>query len=212
VGDPDSSRGFQRFVDWSNSVVREEEIALRRFMEAPVVNPTAMLRKETMHTHGLYRQGDFPEDYEMWLRWLDRGVRIAKIPEVVLEWHDSAGRLTRTDPVYSDEAFYRIKSEYLSRWLKENNPFHPVVWVWGASRISRRRALMLEKEGIRIDAWVDIKQSRQLDRALVHYRDLPPPGKAFLLTYIRYVDHREKILEFLLERGYTEGRDFLMVS
>jgi glycosyltransferase involved in cell wall biosynthesis len=212
VGDPQKSRGFQRYVDWSNSVVSAEQISLRRFMEAPVVNPTAMWRRETMDSHGLYRQGDFPEDYEMWLRWLDRGVRIAKIPEPVLDWYDSAGRLTRRDPVYSDEAFYRIKSRYLARWLREYNPFHPKVWVWGASRISRRRARLLEGEGIRIDTWVDIKTSRQLEKNLVHYADLPEPGKAFLLVYMRHEDQREKILEYLQARQYSEGNDFLLVS
>ena len=98
-----------------------------------------------MEQQGLYLSGDFPEDYEMWLRWLDRGVKIAKVAEVVLDWHDSEGRLTRTHPIYSDRAFYDIKSKYLAGWLEQNNPFHPLVAIWGASRISRRRAKILEQ-------------------------------------------------------------------
>jgi glycosyltransferase involved in cell wall biosynthesis len=143
VGDPQSTGGFKRFVDWSNSIITHEEIFHRRYIEAPIVNPTAMWRRETMERHGLYHSGEFPEDYEMWLRWLDQGVKIAKVSEVVLDWHDSEGRLTRTHPIYSDQAFYQIKSQYLAKWLAENNPYHPEVWVWGASRISRRRARIL---------------------------------------------------------------------
>jgi hypothetical protein len=212
VGDPATSGGFQRFVDWSNSLVTHRQIYLNRFIEAPVVNPTAMWRRQTMEQHGLYKQGDFPEDYEMWLRWLDAGVRIAKVPEVVLDWNDSPGRLTRSDPLYSDQSFYRIKSRYLAKWLEQHNPFFPGVWVWGASRISRRRARVLEQEGIRIDAYIDTKSSRQLDTEVVFYRDLPAAGKGFILTYIRQMDNRDKIRDYLEDLGYVEGKNYLMVS
>jgi glycosyltransferase involved in cell wall biosynthesis len=212
VGDPETTGGFRRFVEWSNSLVSYEDIYRRRFIEAPIVNPTAMWRRETMDRHGLYRAGDFPEDYEMWLRWLDRGVKIAKVPEVVLKWKDSPGRLTRTHPIYSDKAFYRIKSHYLARWLEENNPYYPQVAIWGASRISRRRASILQDAGIRIETYIDTKKSRQLDRAVIYYEDLPYSGSMFILTYIRQMDNREKIQAFLEERGYAEGKDYLLVS
>ena len=212
VGDPQTTGGFSRFVDWSNSVITYEQIFSRRFIEAPVVNPSAMWRRETMEQFGLYLSGDFPEDYEMWLRWLDRGVKIAKVPEVVLDWHDSEGRLTRTHPIYSEKAFYEIKSKYLAKWLSDYNPYHPGVWVWGASRISRRRSKILEQHGVRIDAYIDTKRVRQLEREVIYYEDLPPAGKCFILTYIRQMDNREKIQAFLLERGYAEGENYLLVS
>ncbi len=212
VGDPQTTGGFSRFVDWSNSVISYEEIFLRRFIEAPIVNPTAMWRRETMEQFGLYHSGEFPEDYEMWLRWLDQGVKIAKIPEVILDWHDSEGRLTRTHHIYSDRAFYEIKSSYLAKWLSAHNPFFPGVWIWGASRISRRRAKILEQQGVRVDAYIDTKRSRQIDREVIFYEDLPPAGEGFILTYIRQMDNREKIQRFLEERGYVEGKDYLLVS
>jgi len=125
VAHSEKTAGFARFVDWSNSIQSFEEIYNNRFIELPVVNPTLMWRRQTGEMHGLYRAGDFPEDYEMILRWLDKGVKIVKIPEVVLQWYDSDTRLTRTNENYSDKAFYKIKSRYLASWLEKNNPFHP---------------------------------------------------------------------------------------
>ncbi len=211
---PDHSQreGFRRYVDWSNSVMSYEEISTRCFIESPIVNPTAMWRKEIFTIHGGYREGDFPEDYELWLRWLDEGVRIVKIPEIVLDWYDSDGRLTRTDPRYRDQAFFRVKSEYLARWLLRYNRFHPRVMIWGASRISRRRASFLEELGIKTTAYIDIKHTRQLDRKLIFYRDLPPAGDHFILSYIRQRESREIVVKFLEARGYREGFDYLLVS
>jgi hypothetical protein len=212
VGDPVNTEGFRRFVEWSNSIRSYEEIYNRRFIEAPIVNPTAMWRRDTMEQYGMYRSGDFPEDYEMWLRWLDEGVKIAKVPEIILDWFDSDGRLTRTDPIYSDRAFYEIKSKYLGKWLTEHNLFHPEVAVWGASRISRRRARMLEQHGVRISTYIDTKKSRQIEKEVIYHEDLPRAGTFFVLTYIRQMNNREKIQAFLEDRGYKEGVNYLVVS
>ena len=78
------------------------------------------------------------------------------------------------------------------------------MWVWGASRISRRRARILESQGVRIETYIDTKKSRQLDKEVIYYEDLPAAGKGFILTYIRQMDNREKIQAFLEEKGYVE--------
>ncbi len=204
--------GFQRYVDWSNSLQGESDIRNRRFIESPIVNPAALWRKEVADQHGMYRQGDFPEDYELWLRWLHEGVRMVKIPNVLLRWHDSAKRLTRTHPMYRDKAFFMIKSHYLALWLSKHNHFHPRVAVWGASRISRRRARLLEQHGVQVDFYIDIKHGRQLDKKVVYYQDIPPPNEVFVLVYIKQMDARYEIQDFLHDRGFKEGLNYLLVS
>mgnify|MGYP006442704749 CR=1 FL=1 len=149
-GDENRAAGIKRFVDWNNSLITYEEILINRFVESPIINPTAMWRKSTEDKMGNYKHGDFPEDYEMWLRWLEQGVKMAKVPEVLLQWNDPPGRLTRNDERYSFEAFYRTKAQYLSLWLKKHNLQHPEVYIWGASRRIRKRAQFLETHQIQI--------------------------------------------------------------
>ncbi len=206
------TEGFSRYVEWSNSVQTYEEIYNRRFIDSPIVNPSAMWRRSVGEKYGLYKAGDFPEDYEMWLRWLDQGLKIMKIPDPVLKWYDSDTRLTRTDKIYSDAAFYRIKSEYLAKWLKENNPYHPYVSIWGASRISRRRARLLEPFGVKFKYFIDTKHSRQIGKEIIYYEDIPSTGEVFVLTYIKQMNNRGKIMSFLEGRDYIEGKDYLVVS
>jgi len=212
IGDPDKTKGFARYVEWVNSIRTYKEILNSRFIELPVVNPSAMWRKEVSEIHGMYRSGDFPEDYEMWLRWLKAGVKIKKLDYCILKWYDSETRLTRTHAIYSDAAFYRIKSKYLTDWLEQNNPYHPRIAVWGASRISRRRARLLNLYGIETVCYIDIKKSRQLDKIVRYYQDIPPPGELFILTYIKQMNARAEIQEFLHSRGYKEGTDYLLIS
>jgi glycosyltransferase involved in cell wall biosynthesis len=104
-GDRAASAGYALHVDWVNSLVTPEQIALNRFVELPVANPSAMFRRELVARHGGYRDGDFPEDYELCLRWLDAGVRMAKVPRTLLTWHDAPTRLSRTNARYAPEKF-----------------------------------------------------------------------------------------------------------
>ncbi len=212
VGHPINTAGFARYVEIINAIQRYDEIINRQFVESPIVNPSAMWRRVIAKENGMYLQGDFPEDYEMWLRWIYHGVKICKINKLVLKWYDSDTRLTRTHPIYRDKAFYLVKSYYLSKWLKKNNPFHPYVCVWGASRISRRRAALIEQYGISITNYIDTKKTRQLDKRVVYYLNIPSPEAVFILVYIKQINAKEEIIDFLLSRGFEEGKHFLLVS
>ena len=209
---PEITGGFERYVSWNNSIQTYEELINRQFIEMPLVNPTCMWRKSAASKYGLYKNGDFPEDYEMWLRWLNKGAKICKLSQPLLKWYDSDTRLTRTHPIYSDKAFYGIKTKYLAKWIETHNKFHPNVVVWGASRISRRRARLLEKLGIKITAYIDTKKGRQIDKKIIYYENIDASGKYFILTYIKQMDAREQIIDYLSSKGYVEGEDFLLVS
>jgi len=208
----ENTQGFAHYVDWVNSIQTYDEILNNRFIELPIVNPSTMWRKEVAEKHGMYKQGEFPEDYEMWLRWLNDGVKIKKLNKTVLKWYDSGNRLTRTQSIYSVSSFYKIKTKYLAIWLEKNNPFHPSVAIWGASRISRRRARMLQQFGIEIECYIDIRRNRQLEQQVVYYSEIPPPNEMFILTYIKQKDARDEIQEFLHSRNYQEGLNYLLVS
>jgi glycosyltransferase involved in cell wall biosynthesis len=207
-----NTEGFANYVVWVNSLESYEQIYVKRFMESPIVNPSAMWRKEVATKYGMYQNGDFPEDYELWLRWLDAGVKIGKVSATVLQWYDSEKRLTRTHPSYSIDAFYRAKTPFLLRYLQQINVHFPKVYSWGASKIARKRAQILEPYGIVIEAYIDISEKRQIGKKLLHYKDLPPVGKAFILVYVKQTNMRQQVEEFLHTKNYQEGRDYLLIS
>jgi glycosyltransferase involved in cell wall biosynthesis len=215
-GNPRKQKGYADYVRWTNRLLSGDDISLNRFVESPLAHPSVMFRKELVEKFGGYRQGDFPEDYELWLRWMDAGVRMEKLPDALLVWNDPPQRLSRTDPRYSVENFYRIKSHYLFRWLKVNNPHFPCVWLIGAGRTARRRAAFLERLGVRIEAFLDVdprKVGRPITgRPVLHRENLPAPGSQFLLSYVGSRGARLEIEGFLQTRGFQRGRDFLMAA
>ncbi|MEH0156755.1 glycosyltransferase family 2 protein [Limibacter armeniacum] len=206
------TKGFQKYVNWVNSLVNWEAIQTSLFVESPIVNPTVMARKSLFDELGSYRDGDFPEDYELLLRWAGKGVKMEKVPEEVLIWYDSDTRLTRTDSRYTDDAFYRVKAAYLAKWLRDNNRYHPKVWVWGAGKRSRKRVAMLENHQVTVEGYIDIVPEKTTLAACIYFEDLPDPGNLFVVSYVGNRGIRDKIRAFLVDRGYREGIDFILAA
>lgn len=215
-GDRRGCAGLALYVDWLNTLVSHEQIWLNRFIESPLAHPSVMFRRELANKFGTYRHGDFPEDYELWLRWIEAGVRMAKVPRELLIWHDSPRRLSRTDPRYRPEAFYKCKAEYLARWLKANLAGNRRVMVWGAGRETRLRAEHLTACGVEINGYIDIDPRKQgrcfRDRNVIGPESLPRPHEAFVLGYVSKRGARELIRARLADAGYIEGQDFIMAA
>jgi glycosyltransferase involved in cell wall biosynthesis len=216
-GDRAANAGYALHVDWVNTLVTPEQIALHRFVEAPLANPSVMFRRELVEKWGGYRAGDFPEDYELWLRWLDAGVRMAKVPRVLLTWHDSPTRLTRTDARYSPEAFFRMKAEWIAREVGRIARGR-AVFIWGAGRPTRKRATHLGAHGVRIAGYIDV-DAKKITPAIggtgmpvIAMERLPRPDEAVVLGYVSSRGARDFIRTELRARGFVEGRDFLMCA
>ncbi|WP_243547235.1 glycosyltransferase [Pseudodesulfovibrio tunisiensis] len=215
-GDRQKCAGYAHYVDWTNTLLDHEAISLNRFVEFPVPNPSIMFRRECLEQYGPYRDGDFPEDYELFLRWLDQGVRMAKANRELMIWNDPPTRLSRNHPRYDVNAFYRVKAEYLARWLERNNAHHPGVHILGSGRTARKRAEMLLDHGIRIVGLYDI-DPRKIGKVVHgirvrHRNDMPAPGSAFFLSYVGSRGARREIVDFLESMGHIPGRDFLAVA
>lgn len=214
--------GYHEYVRWQNAVTSMQDINNEIYVESPFAHPTVMVRKSVVARLGAYREGDFPEDYDLWLRMVHAGCKMAKLATPLLRWRESAGRASRIDPRYSTEAFDRLRALYLA----QDSRLHaqrPLVY-WGAGRYTRKRAAWLVKSGFRPKAWIDIdarKIGNQFEGAVVE-----PPAwlksgahcwrkiqhKPFVLSYVTNHGAREWIAEQLTHYGYVKGVDFLQVG
>ena len=216
VGDHTGGAGYARYVEWTNRILTHDAIRLAAFVESPFAHPSVMFRRAVLDRHGGYAAGDFPEDYELWLRWLAGGVRMEKVPDVLLEWRDHPERLSRRDPRYDADAFDRLRARHLAAWLAAHNPHHPSVVVWGAGRASRRRAARLTGHGVAVSAWIDVdprKIGRRHGAAPVLAPEaLPAPGACFVVSYVGSHGARDLIETRLAAIGYEAGRHYVVAA
>jgi len=215
-GDPRRALGYALHVEWLNSLVEPDDIALNRFIESPVAHPSVMFRRELIERHGGYLDNDEPEDYELWLRLMDAGVRFAKVREVLLRWNDRPERLSRTSPRYAADAFYRCKCRYLARWLRAHVGEGRGIWLWGAGRATRRRFDGLVRAGVPLAGFVDIdprKIGQRIGGLPVRAPSgLPPPRDAFVIGGVGARGARELIRARLDAQGFVLGQDFVLAA
>ena len=155
-----------------------------------------------------YREGAWPEDYDLCLRALGQGHTAAKVSEVLFDWIDSGQRLTRNDPRYSPEAFDRCRRTHLI-----NGPLRGIreVDLWGAGQAGKPWLRWRQGEGFRVRHVVEVSQKKigtQIHGVpVIADTELPPPDGTPLIIAVGAAGARELIEAELTKRNYTLGKD-----
>ncbi|MET0048544.1 MAG: glycosyltransferase [Sedimenticola sp.] len=208
--------GYREYIRWQNGCNTPEQIADEIYIESPFAHPGVVFRKHCVERIGGYRDGPFPEDYELWLRLHRTGHRMAKLPDVLLDWRESPNRTSRVDLRYSRDAFDQLRADYLAhdpRLLKRRDR----LAIWGAGRKTRRRCRPLLRKGFEPVAWIDI-DPKKIGNKLEDVPVVDPQWlerqerKPFVLVYVANHGARELIAHDLHHLGYKRGTDYLVVG
>jgi len=208
-----ASEGLRHYVDWQNKLMDHQEIFHNRFVDCPLIHPSVMIRRSSFMKFGCYQETQGPEDFELWLRWLDQGAIFHKLQEELLVWVDGPNRLTRINDNYKKEKFFHLKARYYSKWLhqhkheKANN-----IWVLGSGSTVFHRTRFLKNCGVHVQGYIDFKPNSSLVRKVISYDDIPSLKNPFFLSYVSDRTGRQKIKEFLQAAGFIEGQDFYMMA
>lgn len=202
------SPGLSRLEAWLNETVTAEECRNARFIEAPLVHPSTTLRREALGAG--FEDHGWAEDWDLFLRLVENGFQLAKVPQTLLHWRDSPGRLTRTGAAYRAEQMVRLRAHYLARGPLRGRPF----CIWGAGPTGKRLARALEEHGLFPRAFFDVAQGRQVARGkpVLGEAALPAAGDTFLLCAVGARGAREEIRAMLQARGHREGDHFLFAA
>ena len=198
--------GMAAYVAWQNTLLDHGAIGRARFVESPLVHPSVAMRRAALVALGGYRDSGGPEDYELWLRAFDAGLRFAKLGETLLEWRDGPRRLTRRDPRYAPARFLDLKLRALERGPLAGR--RPLV-VWGAGPIGKSWARALGARGHRLAGFVEV-DPRKLG-ARIHGVPVVPVAEAarfagaLHLAAVGRPGAREEIAAAAARQGVAEG-------
>jgi hypothetical protein len=208
------SDGMLRYEAWLNGVVSPEDFAREIYVESPLAHPSAVFRRDAVLSAGGYREGPFPEDYDLWLRLHAAGRRMAKVPEVLLRWRDGPGRLTRTDPRYSPGAFLRLKAPHVvAGFLRGGRE----VQVCGAGPDARVWGRTLAALGVRVVRHLDVDR-RKVGRTVgtgaivVHWDEVARHRDVPMVCAVGLKGARPRIRAELDGLGWREGLDYVFVQ
>jgi len=204
--------GFKRYESWLNSVRTPVQIHNQIFVESPMPNPGTLFRRSTLETLGGYRDLEWPEDYDLFLRADAAGMQMGKPEPVLLRWREHDQRLTHKDDIYRREQFQAAKVHFLIQHrLKKKN-----VIIWGAGPTGRLTHDLVLAEGGVVDGFIDVHPRRiggqkrslpvwSIDKC--KQAELP-----MVLVAVGAAGAREEISAFMSEQQKSEGEDYLFVA
>lgn len=207
------AEGMRRYVRWQNGLITPDDHRRQLFVESPLCHPSVMMRAEALARIGGFRDGPFPEDYDLWLRLDAAGFGLAKLPQVLLRWRHGERRATLRDPRYARERFLELKAPHLARRL--GGTPRPVD-LWGAGPTGKRVARALEACGVRVARFIDI-DPRKIGGAargapVVAPEALHAPGRHWVLVALGARGARDLARAALDVAGHREGEDYLCAS
>jgi GT2 family glycosyltransferase len=202
--------GMRRYVVWLNGLVSPEEHDRDLFVESPLCHPSVMMRRAALDAAGGYRDVDWAEDYDLWLRIRAAGFRLAKVPALGLRWRQHPARATLRDPRYALARFPLLKARYLAPRLRSRS-----VAIWGAGKTGRHLARALGHEGVRAALFVDI-DPRKIGRVaqgapIVAPEDLPR-GAHTIVVAVGARGARALVRGWLDAAGFVEGADYVCAA
>jgi glycosyltransferase involved in cell wall biosynthesis len=207
---PRATKGARRYAGWINSLTTTEAASRDVFVECPLPHPTLVVRRDALERAGGYRDRGWPEDYDLVLRLWARGARFRNVAETVLRWRDHPGRLSRTEPRYSLDAFVHCKVHHLRRTLL---PGRSGVLVWGAGPVGKSFGRAFRDE---LHGFVEV-DPRKLGRTIygvpvIPADEAPRLEDALWLGAVAGEEPRTRIREVIAEQGRIEGSDFIAVA
>ena len=202
--------GYQYHVNWLNNIISPADHYNNRFIDAPIAHPTLFCRKETFLKYGLYKDLDHPEDFELWLRWMEQGVKFEKVNQVLFQWSDHPERLSRSHDNYSADNFSRLKAEYFARWWK--NSEDKQLWIVGFGKEVFRRSAFLFDHKLEISGYVDIKARPGSQRMVIDYSKIEKSPNHFYLVYVSDRVGKTRIKEFFDKKEMKVGEHYLSMA
>ena len=203
--------GRLRYEAWLNENTTHESIVREMFVECPIAHPTFMMRRSALESIGGYRAFDGPEDYDLIMRFWQHGHELGNVPEVLLDWHESAERHSMTSPRYTEEAFRAFKRYWLDHSrITGGRP----LYQWGAGEVGKR--WLREWDPGAIVAVADIRSSKIGQRihgyAVIRPEDLPRAGNCFVVIAVGTPGARGDIRAHCAALGLVEEGDFIFVA
>lgn len=204
------SPNLHAYARWLSSLTSPELLFRDRFIESPLCHPSVLLRAGPVRALGGWRDGDFPEDWELWLRLLEAGHALSCVPEVLHRWRDGDVRATRQDLRYSREKHLVLRADYLARHFAGT----PLT-IWGATDAGRALSRHLTQRGARVVRFVELNP-RKLGQTIhglpvIHPDALPDDG-SHLLSCVAAKGARDDIRGWMTRRGKVELKDFTCVA
>jgi len=117
------SEGYQTYENWLNDLCENQNHADWIYRECVIASPNWLCHRETLDKVGGFNQLNYPEDYDLVLKWHAHNCQFVATTEVTHLWREHPERTSRNSDIYEQGSFFELKLPYFVRHFANKHVF-----------------------------------------------------------------------------------------
>lgn len=219
ISDSTMPEGLYRFMNYSNSIIEQNEIIDNFTVMMPVLQGTYCMRRDIFEDEHYYNTNIFTsEDYEFLGRLLINNKKVCKIAEKLYYYRYVDSSLSNSRNMETTINSIRIKLDFIFEYhkvkLKEKNN----IFIWGTKEFARYLYDELKKfkYDIKVRAFTDF-DSEKWGEKIKGLPIIPPDDMTKMLNSddivltIWNLD-RQNIIKYLEDKGLKRNLNYFVLS
>lgn len=170
--------------------------------ECVIPSPCWMAWKTDVQAVQAFNENIYPDDYELAFRFLQAGLKVIPVTEVLHFWRQHASRMSRKHGGFSAEAFTRLKWSWFQRLYADRLQ---QLFVLGHGKKARFLTGLLADEKI---PFTGIQQWDKISRSYLHLPARTTPDSLIIST-LSSIDDYGRTYAALEAGGWSMHRDIL---
>ncbi len=147
------SDGYLAYQHWINQRCEKKDHHDWMYRECVIASPNWLVHRNLIEEIGGFEALNYPEDYDLVLKWLNAKKEVVSSTEVTHYWRDHSYRTSRNSEVYDQSSFFQLKLDY---WIKNKLKKSGTVVVLGENQKAEKVKSFLSNHSIRF-RWLGIQ-------------------------------------------------------
>lgn len=198
------SDGYLRYEAWLNALVDSGTFWNSIYRECVIASPNWMVSRTCFEQVFQFSALSYPEDYDMVLKWYEKGYEICAIHQVTHHWREHPKRTSRNSKNYQQKAFFQLKTQ---RFIDLEINRGEEIQLIGAGVKGKLVAAVLNENRVNYN-WFDFnayKKSKQNETEIKELADVKSGIKSILTVWPEDEKLKKKVLAFLREKELVFG-------
>ncbi|NOQ74417.1 MAG: glycosyltransferase [Crocinitomix sp.] len=201
------SEGYLRYEMWLNKLIDQKKHWKAVYRECVIASPNWLVKRSCFEKDFSLSDLIYPEDYDMVLKWYEKGYDIAGIQEITHLWHEHPKRTSRNSENYQQKAFFKLKTE---RFIQlELEPSEKIQLI-GAGIKGKLVAKELDKQEVDYD-WFDFNADKKANDAnsivIQELAHVKTHLKTILTVWPETENLNKQVVQFLDQKGLVFGEN-----
>ncbi len=152
------SKGYLDYQNWLNNRIDENDFQQWKYRECVIASANWMTSRAQIDAIGGFASLNYPEDYDMVLKWLSKNIPFIGIDTITHHWREHPDRTSRNSSHYQQTSFFQLK---IKHWIKHDYKSSKPTFLIGKGKKQQLVSHLLNEHLIEYDTLDQLSYSAQ---------------------------------------------------